>query len=205
MIRRLAERLFRADAEKQADDHRRPGSFTRTVITGNGSLRGVPMLTRWRIIQNRHFGLYVHEWHRPDSDRDCHDHPWWFGTMILRGGYTEEVRVLPGDPASWVRRHFRRPFTWHAMPLNQAHRVVEVKPNTWTLLLVGPKVKSWGFYVHGRQQVAGPALSREQVATLNLPASGWEPVVWPLREMPPEYVHWETYIAQGGNPDPFNC
>lgn len=193
MIRRLAERLFKLDPEKQGEDQPRPGSFTRTVITGNQTLRGVPMLTRWRILQNRRFGLYVHEWHRPDSDRDCHDHPWWFGTLILRGGYTEEVRVLPGDPASWVRRHFRRPFTWHAMPLNQAHRVIEVKPNTWTLLLVGPKVKSWGFYVHRR--LGAPVWS----------GGAGSGAMYEQGPSVARYVPWQVYIAQGGNPDPFNC
>jgi len=35
------------------------------------------------------FGVYLHCIDTPDPGVDLHDHPWWFGSLVLYGGYTE--------------------------------------------------------------------------------------------------------------------
>lgn len=178
--------IFRPTVEKthSLPNRRRWAVLTKEVITGNGPAnRGVPMLTRYRLIQTPAFGLYVHHWHRPDADRDVHDHPWRFATLVLRGGYTEILADNPAGGRVADRLARRRPFSLHVMPRDRAHRVIAVRPSTWTLLLVGPKRQDWGFYVPNVPLLANRGRN----------AYGRH------------FVAWQTYIAAGGNPDPFNC
>lgn len=113
-----------------------------------------PFMVRYILLQTPWFGVYVHNLLRPDADRDCHDHPWVFGSLVLRGGYLEEARLAPGALESVSRRWL--PGSWHWMPLAHSHRIVHVEPNTWSVVLVGPKVKDWGFWVFGGSKGAGP-------------------------------------------------
>lgn len=136
-------KLFR---EVAADRWERDGRrWFLTKLIGAGHPHG-PMLRRYMIFQGARFGVYVHQFFRPDADRDVHDHPWWFGTLVLRGGYLEQVADDPSglfeDRSRWCLRGGA-----HTMPLASAHRIVQVLPETWTLLLVGRKVGEWGFYV----------------------------------------------------------
>lgn len=111
-----------------------------------------PMLRRYMIFQGARFGVYVHQFFRPDADRDVHDHPWWFGTLVLRGGYLEQLAEDPAGDESGDRERWSRRGSAHRMPRSSAHRIVHVLPETWTLLLVGPKMQGWGFYV--RDEIA---------------------------------------------------
>lgn len=137
-------KLFR---EVPADRWERDGRrWFLTKLIGADHPRG-PMLRRYMIFQGERFGVYVHQIFRPDADRDCHNHPWWFRTVVLRGGYTEQVRRWVSTPQESLSTAEHRPGSFHTMPVNRFHRIVSVRPNTWTLLLVGPKVHEWGFWV----------------------------------------------------------
>lgn len=108
---------------------------------------GDPMMHRWRLLQTPWFGIYVHFIYREDVDPVCHDHPWAFWSLILRGGYDEEYRVDPGNGHSgdthwWTRSRW----SLHHFPLPDAHRIISVRPGTTTLVLVGPKRRVWGFW-----------------------------------------------------------
>lgn len=110
---------------------------------------------------------FVHNILRPDEDRDPHDHPRSFVTIVLRGGYTDE-RWLPEYRASetfgTVRAVYKLNEPWgpgqmeqcepdvlragsiRFRPAEHIHRVREVLPNTWTLTLWGPYRREWGFW-----------------------------------------------------------
>src|SRR5690349_7894728 len=47
-----------------------------------------PYVIRWRA-ETRWGSIRLHHWLGPDDDRAFHDHPWWFVTLVLRGGYTD--------------------------------------------------------------------------------------------------------------------
>lgn len=108
-------------------------------------------LTRWRIIQTPWFALYLHHIHRPDHERDLHDHPWNFISIILWGGYAEEIAKyndsaydIRGDPKTKIR-------TWkrgsvHYMRTEDAHRISSLLSPVWTLLLCGRRRREWGFW-----------------------------------------------------------
>lgn len=44
----------------------------------------------------------IHHFYRSDDARHFHDHPWWFVTLVVRGGYTDvsemgEDKLRPGS------------------------------------------------------------------------------------------------------------
>lgn len=107
-------------------------------------------LDRLRIVQTPWFGVYLHRIEQPDLDRDPHDHPWTFGSLVLRGGYVERYHPFPHvarDLRVSVRTWAR--WTWHTMGTAAAHRILTVQPKTVTLVLVGRRVREWGFHTEG--------------------------------------------------------
>src|SRR5262245_9881749 len=99
-----------------------------------------PYLRRWAL----NFGLFsmrVHHWYSSDDHRAFHDHPWWFVTLVLRGGYTDvspagRERMTPGK----VR--FR--------PAIHRHTTEVDSGGCWSLLLTGRQKRRWGFWVNGK-------------------------------------------------------
>lgn len=98
-----------------------------------------PYVYRWGIAIDRLFSLRLHHWLAPDDDRYCHDHPWWFLTFVLRGGYNDispdgSFDVLHA-PAIRFRSALHR------------HTVSPHPGGAWTVILTGPKKRVWGFWV----------------------------------------------------------
>lgn len=80
---------------------------------------------------------------RSSDPDDLHDHPWWYVTIILKGGYWE---VTPKGKFWRGIGHFRID-----NPRN-LHRI-EIPNNSngsWSLFLRGPKIKDWGFMQKGK-------------------------------------------------------
>lgn len=99
-------------------------------------LDGSVYLRRYKLVRSRWFNLYLHEILRSDADACFHDHPWWFWTLILRGGYVEHL-----PKGSFLRRPGRLYFR----PARWAHRLDLHRP-AWTLVLTGPRRRRWGFH-----------------------------------------------------------
>jgi len=106
-------------------------------------------LVRYRVIQTPWFGLYLHRLGTPDSRATLHDHPWSFVSLVLRGGYTEVRRNnrTMGDYLHKVRR-------LNMMRRDDAHYILKLKREpTWTLLLVGKRRRTWGYWEKQEGQV----------------------------------------------------
>jgi hypothetical protein len=101
-------------------------------------------LKRLRLIQTPWFGIYVHWINLPDSDPDLHDHPWNFTSTILRGGYVESAAPI-SDPSKARIKAWSR-WSTHRMTQDQCHKIVILAPDTVTLIFVGRRRGSWGFY-----------------------------------------------------------
>lgn len=127
------------------EDTRKTARFKRRLTLRNAATDR-PFLDRWGLVWDKVGGFYIHHIAGPDPGLDVHDHPWAFRTFILWGGYSElcaeDIRV----PEVVVGRRWAR-WSWHSMPLTVAHRIISVKPRTWTLVLRGPTRRAWGFYV----------------------------------------------------------
>jgi len=118
---------------------------------------GAIYLDRWGV-ECRLGGIFLHKMEAPDPGIDLHDHPWWFTSLILWGGYTEErcTTSRACAVAEWAesvdlpRRGYRRHRRWLSLettPLDFAHRITELRRRTsWSLVLHGPKRRTWGFY-----------------------------------------------------------
>lgn len=118
--------------------------------------RGVQYLFRIRLIETPRFGLYLHHITGMDPQPIPHDHPWNFTSIVLSGGYAEEVYHPRGALLTGVRCERKTQYwgRWsnHKMyAYGWAHRIIGYKPNTWTLIIRGPREKEWGFWHVGAE------------------------------------------------------
>ena len=97
---------------------------------------GGTFFIRYTLAKTPWFAVYLHRFFRGDIDRCLHDHPWPFISVVLKGGYWEVM----SDGYHW-----RRPGSILWRPAKTAHRI-ECGPGTWSLVVVGRRVRDWGFY-----------------------------------------------------------
>jgi hypothetical protein len=86
--------------------------------------------------------LMINYFHRSDENREFHDHPWNFRSLILWRGYHEHH---PGGVfVTYPGMLIRRPAQWR-------HRVtLKSGRPACTLVLTGPYIRDWGFHTdHG--------------------------------------------------------
>ncbi len=100
-------------------------------------------ILRLHIIKTPWFAICLHWINKPDAEPYLHDHPVSFLSIILRGAYIEDRRLLPA-PTKYGKVCRRYNFI-HASPFDQ-HRIVWVAPRTLTLCFMGPKRREWGFH-----------------------------------------------------------
>lgn len=122
------------------------------------SVRRRPYLARWTILETPFFSIKLHFIFESDPDPELHDHPWWFVSLVLGGGYWEmfadpfessrvvvdsagQAKFSPVKPAKWrgwLSLAFRKAVTPHRVVLQPGGYAV-------TLLLTGPRTRNWGF------------------------------------------------------------
>ena len=90
---------------------------------------------------------YLHRIVRADPDRHVHNHPWFARCYVLWGGYSELV-VCAVTGEQFVRFHRRGDV--NELRLDEYHKIVDVEPNTWTLVIGSRRVRRWGFLVDGK-------------------------------------------------------
>jgi len=121
---------------------------------------GQVYLDRWGIGHDRIGRVLLHRMEAPDPGIDLHDHPWWFVSIVLWGGYTEEralCREAPGLaqiaerwPETCTRGvvEHRRWLSVRRMRLDECHTITGLhRRRVWTLVIGGPRCRSWGFYL----------------------------------------------------------
>ncbi len=114
-------------------------------------LPSCPYLIRWRI-ETPIGSVRLHHWLGPDDERAFHDHPWWFVTVVLRGGYTDHSCVDHWHGDAHIPEcddHLRR-FSVRYRPAQYRHWVEPDEGGCWTLLLTGPRSRYWGFWLNGK-------------------------------------------------------
>jgi hypothetical protein len=116
----------------------------------------------------------VHEILRSDEDRELHDHPWDYTSVILKGGYTEITHWDNfRDAVKWAEKEGRpggigfdaamRKWELRVMytagdvlrrKADFAHRLlVEEGKTATTLFIMGKKKNAWGFYTKEQGKV----------------------------------------------------
>ena len=97
--------------------------------------------SRWlkNIIPGWSYRVVLHNTKRSDPD-GLHDHPWPWKSLLLHGGYWEETP----DGRFW-----RSPEDgWRSRVGEDFHRLVLDENDdgeTWSLFVMGPRYKEWGF------------------------------------------------------------
>ena len=94
------------------------------------------VFTRYALLKTPWFNLYLHQLDAPNWHPACHDHPWWFITLLLRHGYLE--RVGNKDLRRWPGMILYRAATF-------SHSVITPYGTSWSLVLTGPTIRKWGF------------------------------------------------------------
>lgn len=111
-----------------------------------------PYLLRWYLIpRNRFFNIYLHKFLRDDDDRALHDHPWWFLSIMIWGGYMEEVYCKVTKTTDVKYRSafsfvLRKPTHRHRVMLYRHPKDFSKPIPCWTIILTGPTVRTWGFW-----------------------------------------------------------
>lgn len=104
-------------------------------------------LLRWHVWKRRKwwFNLFIHQMLRSDDDRALHDHPWWSLSLVLTPHLGEVYQWNPPDGNAWFRRF--KPGQLVLRSSRFAHRLtVTYGCHAYTLFLVGPNVRQWGFW-----------------------------------------------------------
>lgn len=108
-----------------------------------GGLKECPYFRLWAVITKRG-SIRLHNWLGEDDHRFPHNHPYFFVTFVLRGGYDDysydehgTVKNIEKMRAGMIRYR----------PADHMHQVLNVLPNTWTLLITGAPLHRWGFLV----------------------------------------------------------
>ena len=111
----------------------------------NGGKRCPTYLFRWELLSllGGAYRVYLHKFVGDDWALDLHDHPKHFTSIGLSGGYVEHTNEsVRRFDAPWLR--------W--WPGEHTHRLTGPTPERpcWTLVIVGPAVREWGFWSDGR-------------------------------------------------------
>ena len=106
-------------------------------------------MRRWFLLpvgrdQEWPFSIKLHKICRSDADRDLHDHPWSFISLILKGQYLEVLVDPQGDwPDRIVVPRGRFSARWRSA--KSLHQVLLPEGPVWTLVFTGPRRRVWGY------------------------------------------------------------
>lgn len=96
---------------------------------------------RFTLFKSPWLRVYLHRLKAETAHDYCHDHPWSFVSLLLKGGYREF------HEGTWTQHHpgelLIRPATWQ--------HIVVTKGVSWSLIITGSKHRLWGFLPCGSE------------------------------------------------------
>lgn len=126
--------------------------FPKIIWRQPGGLSECPYFHR-TIIDFGLFSIRIHEWHSDDDHRAYHDHPYWFWTFVLKGGYTDvspSVLMAGNIEVKAKNLDILRAGSFRFRVAEFKHSVQDVIPGTITFLITGKPFRRWGFWVNGK-------------------------------------------------------
>lgn len=100
---------------------------------------------RFTLFKSKWFSVYLHCLIAPHFLPSSHDHPWDFTTIILLGGYWEQLNC--------EGVHFRPAPSILFRPAETRHNI-KTSGTAWSLVFCRPKRRGWGFG-HCRNAASG--------------------------------------------------
>lgn len=115
-----------------------------------------PYMERFHLLRGRRQSIRLHHLLTDDPDRDLHDHPWDFTSLLLTGAYRETTPdgvTVHEAPAIVTRR------------AEELHRLELLDGPMWTYVVCGLVRRPWGFmtaagWVPWQRYRAGAVTSR---------------------------------------------
>jgi len=109
-----------------------------------------PLMARWVLASWRERKLVLHQFIRGDHrEQGVHDHPWACTSLVVKGSYVEHVAAPAGQA---LRVSVRSAGSLQSNPPGYRHIVTLVNGKAdgtsghcWTVALLGPRVRAWGF------------------------------------------------------------
>jgi len=124
-------------------------SLTRNIPMRQIDSNGSPYLQRYHYYTDDEDGsqIWIHRFLSCDGDEHLHTHPLYARTLILSGGYVEQVgrfNKLTGIPMTWEL--MRSPGDTYEIEPDYIHRISHVLPETWTVMHVqAGRLPTWNF------------------------------------------------------------
>lgn len=107
---------------------------------------GCPFLKRWTIEANSGWSLRFHHFY-PDHVEDvAHSHPWWFLTVVLKGGY-KDISCYQDIEREYDYLHAG---SIRFRSRNHTHKTKTGPNGAWTIVLTGARNRTWGFWQDGK-------------------------------------------------------
>lgn len=107
------------------------------------SRQGEIHFRRYRVIQTPWFAVYVHQICQSDLDKDMHDHPWNYTSLILKGIYREASRLFPYFDET--RNTINSSCDLVSHRAEDAHQLTLLTPEVWTLVFTSGRNRVWGY------------------------------------------------------------
>lgn len=107
------------------------------------SKQGVVYFRRYRLLQTPWFAVYVHQICRSDEDKDPHDHPWNFTSVILEGAYQEDSWYPPNFDKMQIKNYYSGDVIEHKA--EDAHKLRLISSEVWTLVFTSGRERVWGY------------------------------------------------------------
>jgi hypothetical protein len=107
-----------------------------------------PMMVRWQFFNVGWLKAMIHYFPPEVSDRDPHDHPRSFVTLVLRGAYRDESWDWNDSKAAPLSPPMKECVSAGAIryrPAQHLHVVETDRQGCWTLVVMGPVRREWGF------------------------------------------------------------
>lgn len=106
-----------------------------------------PMMLRWTFLDLGFVRAMIHYFPPEVSDRDPHDHPRSFLTFVLRGRYVdtswEKVDLPDQEYMATIEMVYAGRVIYR--PAKHLHIVETDQVGCWTLVVMGPLQREWGF------------------------------------------------------------
>lgn len=107
-----------------------------------------PHMRRWVFIHDSGWGVRLHHFYPNHEDLVPHDHPFWFITMVVLGGYADlsyerQGVEREGEPK---KIDILKMGSIRFRSAHHAHRTITDHRGAWTIVINGAKSRSWGFF-----------------------------------------------------------
>ena len=98
------------------------------------SRNGIPYLERYFVASTKNHSIYLHRFVGADGDLEVHNHPFDAISIVLAGGYAEEV-IEEFSMREGLFGHLRQVNRFNRIKADKYHRIAEIDPETWTLFI----------------------------------------------------------------------